>query len=275
MPLAISVVICCADAEATLPAALVSVTWADEVLVVDSGSTDATEKIARAGADRYLVERWRGYSGQKQFGASLARNDWVLLLDADEEVSAALAAELEKLDDAAVADLDVLTMPRRNHLLGRPVRAWWPDTQSRLIHRGRAQWSDEVLHDARHPSARGRQRALNGTLEHKRWRGAPADGQGGPAGWTDYFGGARLDERLVGTARQMHARGRRVSWVGLWLRPAFAFWKFYLLKRGFLDGTLGLLVAQKAMVSTQLKYAALWVVQREEAGDTKFAGRRD
>ena len=266
-------VICCADAQATLPAALASVAWADEVVVVDSGSTDATAEIARAAADRYVVEPWRGYTEQKKYGASLARHDWVLVLDGDEEVSPALAAELRALDAAAVDHLDVLTMPRRNHVLGRPVRAWWPDTQSRLIHRGRARWSDDVLHDARAPSAPGRVRALAGHLEHKRvaeWRTslegrAASEGRprGDPAGWTDYFSGARLDARLLDTARQMHDRGRRVSWLGLWLRPWFAFWKFYLLKRGILDGAFGLLVAQKAMVSTQLKYAALWAVQQE------------
>jgi len=239
MSLPISVVICCADAQATLPAALASVTWADEVLVVDSGSTDETPRIAREGADRYVVEPWRGYTGQKQFGASLA-----------------------PLDAAAVAGLDVLTMPRRNHLLGRPVRAWWPDTQSRLIHRGRARWADDVLHDARLPSEPGRVRALTGHLEHKRVGAAGGDG-----GWSDYFSGARLDSRLLQTARQMHDRGRRVTFLGLWLRPWFAFWKFYVLKRGVLDGTFGLMVAQKALVSTQLKYAALWTVQRERAQD--------
>lgn len=262
MSLPISVVICCADAQATLPAALASVTWADEVLVVDSGSTDETPRIAREGADRYVVEPWRGYTGQKQFGASLARHDWVLVLDGDEEVSAELAAELKTLDAAAVAGLDVLTMPRRNHLLGRPVRAWWPDTQSRLIHRGRARWADDVLHDARLPSEPGRVRALTGHLEHKRVGAAGGDG-----GWSDYFSGARLDSRLLQTARQMHDRGRRVTFLGLWLRPWFAFWKFYVLKRGVLDGTFGLMVAQKALVSTQLKYAALWTVQRERAQD--------
>jgi len=259
------VVICCADAQATLPAALASVAWADEVVVVDSGSVDATPDIARAAADRYVVEPWRGYSAQKKYAASLARNDWVLVLDGDEEVSPQLAAELRALHSAAVDGLDLLTMPRRNHVLGRPVRAWWPDTQSRLIHRGRARWSNDVLHDARRPSAPGRMRALKGHLEHKRVGAMPAGLKGGddPVGWADYFSGARLDARLLDTARQMHDRGRRVSFAGLWLRPWFAFWKVYLLKRGCLDGSFGLLVAQKAWVSTQLKYAALWAVQRE------------
>ena len=261
-------VICCVDAADTLPATLASVVgrgWCDEVVVVDSGSTDGTRAIARAAADVFREEPWRGYTKQKQFAVSLARNEWVLVLDADEEVSAALSAELGALDPAALAELDVVCMPRRHFLLGRRVRAWGPDVQSRLIHRGRARWADEVLHDGRSAGAPGRTRTLKGALEHKRVGG----------GFGDYFGGARLDARLLETAVQMHNRGRRVSFWGLWLRPWWAFWKFYLLKRGFTDGTFGLLVAQKAMVSTQLKYAALWSVQRRGAKEPSTHPSRD
>ncbi|MEE9405672.1 MAG: glycosyltransferase family 2 protein [Algisphaera sp.] len=235
---------------------MVGAPWCDEVVVVDSGSTDATGDIARASADVYRMEPWRGYSKQKQFGVSLARNEWVLILDGDEEVSSVLSQELGALDAKTLAALDVVAMPRRNYLLGQPVRAWWPDVQTRLIHRERAQWADEVLHDARVPGTQSRMRTLRGPLEHKRVGG----------GWSDYFGGQRLDARLLETAWQMHDRGKRVGFGGLWLRPRFAFFKFYVLKRGFLDGSFGLLVAQKAQVSTQLKYAALWAVQEGHAG---------
>lgn len=254
----VSVVICCANAQATLPAALDSVAWADEVVVVDSGSTDATADIAQARAHVYRVEPWRGYTGQKKFGASLARHDWVLILDGDEEVSPALAAELQQLDDATLAGLDVLYMRRRNWLLGRPVRGWWPDWQSRLIHRQRTHWPEEALHDQREPSDPRRTRRLRGALEHKRV---------GPPDFHDYFGGARLDQRLLPVARQMYDRGKRASFLDLWLRPKLAFFKFFVIKRGFLDGSFGLLVAQKAAVSVQLKYAALWYVQQHATFD--------
>ena len=249
----VSVIICCANAEATLPAAVASAAWADELVIVDSGSTDRTAEIAREAADLYVVEPWRGYTGQKQYGAGLASNDWVFILDGDEEISPELANEIQALNDTELDGLDVIYMPRQNWVLGRPVRAWFPDRQSRLIHRQRVTWPEEALHEDRRPSDPSRTRQLSGHLEHKR---------AGSATWDDYFSGRRMDERLMLVAQQMHDRGKRVGFVGLWLRPKLAFFKFFVLKRGFLDGTFGLMIAQKAAVSTQLKYAALWAIQQ-------------
>ncbi len=249
-----SVVICCCDAEHTLPAAIASARFADEIVVVDSGSKDRTPDIARASADVYVVEPWRGYTGQKRFAASLAKHDWVIVLDSDEEISDTLRGQIEALTDERLEGLDVVYVRRRNWVLGRVVRAWWPDWQSRLIHRGRVSWPEEALHESRVPSSPGRVLYMKGHLEHKRV--APAD-------FADYFSGKRMDGRLMLVAREMHSRGKRVGFAGLWLRPWLAFWKFYVLKAGFIDGSFGLLIAQKAYVSTQLKYAALWKVQQE------------
>ncbi len=250
----LSVVICCAEAEATLPAAIASCGWADEVLVVDSGSMDATADVAQRMATRYLLEPWRGYRGQKKFGVDQAEHDWVLVLDGDEEVSPVLAEQIRGLREADLAGLDVVYMKRRNWVMGRPVRAWSPDWQSRLIHRERVHWPDEVLHEDRRPSDPSRTLRLTGHLEHKRV---------GPAAWSDYFSGQRLDERLLMVAQQMHARGKRTRWWDLVLRPWGAFIKFYVLKGAWRDGTFGLLIAQKAAVSVQLKYASLWAVQQK------------
>ncbi|MEM1109323.1 MAG: glycosyltransferase family 2 protein [Planctomycetota bacterium] len=253
----VSVVICCANAEATLPAALASAAWADERVVVDSGSDDQTAAIAQRDADVYRLEPWRGYSGQKKFGAELAANDWVLVLDGDEEVSPKLAEQIGALTDEELEGLDVVYMNRRNWVMGRPVRAWWPDQQSRLIHRYRVHWPEEALHDDRRPSDPSRTQTLSGHLEHKRV------GVTGLESWSDYFSGRRLDERMMPVARQMYAEGKRATWFSLAIRPVSAFLKFYVIRRGFLDGRFGLLIAQKAMFSVQLKYAALWAVQNE------------
>ncbi len=143
-------------------------------------------------------------------------------------------------------------VPRKNYVLGRYVRGWWPDRLTRIFHRGRVTWDDEVLHDTRKASDPSRVLALSGWIEHKRHS---------DAGFSDYFSGQRMDERLLMVARQMHGRGKRARVWDLVFRPWLAFLKFYVLKRGFLDGAFGLLIAQKAAVSTQLKYAALWSVQ--------------
>ncbi len=250
----VSVVICCADAADTLEAACVSAAWADELIVVDSGSTDATPRIAQRHADRYVVEPWRGYTGQKQYGASLAGCDWVFILDGDEEVSAELADQVKALTDLDLERRDVFLMPRLNYVMGRPVRSWLPDWQSRLIHRERVSWPEEALHERREASDPSRVGRLKGAIYHKRTS---------QAGFGDYFGGQRLDDRLMMVARQMHERGKRARWWDLAFRPWIAFVKFYVFKRGFLDGAFGLLIAQKAAVSVQLKYAALWAAERE------------
>ncbi len=251
-PPPISIVICCADCEDTIEQACRTALWADELIVVDSGSQDATGDIARRFAHRYVLEPWRGHSGQKRFAAELCRNDWVFFLDGDEECSDDLARELAALSPTDYDRYDLLLVPRKNYIMGRFVRAWWPDHLTRIFHRGRCKWNEHVLHDARLPSNPSRVRKLRGHLIHKRHSAA---------GFADYFSGRRMDERLLDIARQMHARGRRCSAIDLLFRPHFAFLKFYLFKLGFLDGTFGLLIAQKAFVSTQLKYAALWAVQ--------------
>jgi glycosyltransferase involved in cell wall biosynthesis len=246
-----SVVICCANVADTLEAACRSAAWADELIIVDSGSDDDTEAIARRFATRYEQHPWQGYTAQKRYGVSLASHDWVLLLDGDEEVSPQLADELRGLPDSAWEQADLMLTPRQNWLLGRPVRAWFPDLQSRVMQRHRVDWPDEALHDAR-VARPGRTRTLKGHLEHKRVSAA---------GFDDYFGGARLDARLPVVARQMHQRGRRCRWHDLLLRPWAAGLKVYLLKGAWKDGAFGIMVAQKIAVTTQLKYAALWDLQ--------------
>jgi glycosyltransferase involved in cell wall biosynthesis len=148
----ISVVICCANAAQTLELTCASCKWADELIVVDSGSTDDTPVIAQRMATRYVVEPWRGYAGQKKFAAELCKNDWVFFVDGDEECSRELADELSQMSDADIERYDLLLIPRRNWVMGRVARAWWPDYLTRLFHRGRCTWSDEVLHDTRIPS---------------------------------------------------------------------------------------------------------------------------
>ncbi|MFP4144653.1 MAG: glycosyltransferase family 2 protein [Phycisphaeraceae bacterium] len=256
-------VICCANVADTLEAACRSVAWADELIIVDSGSTDATPEIARRYATRYLVEPWRGYTGQKKWATDLASHDWVLLLDGDEEVSPKLAEEIQAIPAEKLAKYDVLDMPRRNHVMGRAVRAWWPDAQTRFYHKERVRWGDHVLHDARYPGSPDRLGHLRGWLEHKR----TSAGQ-----YRDYFDGQLEDRRALPVARYMYARGKRAHWWDLVFRPPMAFLKFYLVKKSFLDGGFGLLIAWKALVGSVIKYSALWAIQHgvepaEEPGE--------
>jgi (heptosyl)LPS beta-1,4-glucosyltransferase len=253
----VSTVICCYNAVHTIEAACRSVAWADELVVVDSGSTDPTPQIARRYAHAFVVEPWRGYTEQKRFGTSLCRNEWVLVLDADEECSPELAGEIAGLAPERLETNDVFLIRRRNYQMGRYVRAWSPDWQSRLIHRGRCRWAEEALHDRRLPSHPSREARLAGWIEHNRCS---------QAGFADYFNGRLADVRLRLLAEEMSRRGKRCGWMDLLVRPAHAFVKSYILKLGFLDGQFGLLIAQKAAMAAQLKYAALWAMQHGSLG---------
>ncbi len=250
----ISVVICCANVASTLEAACQSVAWAEERVIVDSGSTDRTPAIARSFTDRYVVEPWRGYTEQKKFGCSLASHDWVLVLDGDEELTPELAAEIQSLRQGPMDHLDVLAMRRLTWVMGRPVRGYLPDWQRRLIHRQRARWTDHLLHDDRLPSHPSRQQNLKSLLWHRR-TATPT--------FRDYFSGSQQDQRLVLQAMQAFKQGRRCRARDLWLRPPIAFFKSLILKGGFRDGTFGLLMAMQMHWATQLKYAALWAHQHD------------
>lgn len=256
----LSVVICCANSADTLPAACESVVWADELIIVDSGSDDDTANVAKKYATRYVHEPWRGHTGQKKFASQLTTHDWIFFLDGDEECSPQLAKEWQAFSDEEAQKYDLLLVPRQNYVMGRLVRAWWPDRLTRIFHRDRCSWDGHVLHDTRQASDPSREKKLAGWLVHKRLS---------KAAFSDYFSGSRLDERLMPVAQQMYERGKRCSWCDLLLRPWAAFIKFYFIKRGFLDGTFGLLIAQKAAVSAQLKYAALWAVQEEKHQQSK------
>jgi glycosyltransferase involved in cell wall biosynthesis len=262
--LKISVTICCANVEDTLEQACRSVSWADELIVVDSGSKDTTPDIAKRYASKYVLEPWRGYSNQKKFSLELCRNNWVFSLDGDEECSPELAKELQEFPEEQLKHYDLLYAPRHNYVMGRHVRAWDPDRSSRILHRNRCRWPDEVLHDARLPSDPSRVFYLKSPILHKRHSAR---------GFTDYFSGQRQDERLLKVAQEMYDRGKRCHGWDLTLRPWGNFLKFYLIKRGFRDGMFGLLIAQKAAVSTQLKYAALWSIQQNKNNPSPATSR--
>lgn len=252
----ISVIICCANAQKTLSAACESIQWADELIIVDSGSTDQTPEIAKIYATRYIAEPWRGYTEQKQFAITLCANDWVLIVDSDEEIPSSLTREIQNLSQQQFDQHDMFHVRRKNYVMGKHVRAWDPDWIARLVHRQRVQWQDHALHNTCYATDTKREGRLKGHFLHKRV---------GKPDYSDYFCGKRMDERLLLVAREMYQRGKRCHWWDLLLRPALAFLKFYFIKGGLFSGSFGLLMAQKASVSTQLKYAALWYVQKFEA----------
>lgn len=227
--------------------------WCDEVVVFDSGSTDETVSIAKNLGATVRSEPWVSFSENRQKIIAAARNDWVFILDADEQISPQLAQEIGGLGDDAMATHAIFEMPRRNFLMGRHVKAWDPDRVARLVDRRRLRWPERAIHDRPEPTS-GTVGQLASPLLHNQHS----------SDWGDYFDGERYEKRSDALAREMYDRGKRIGFFGLWLRPYAAFVKFYLFKGGFMQGAFGLLIAQKAAVSVQLKYAKLWHLQQTE-----------
>lgn len=244
----VSVTIITLNEAAHIAAALDSVSWADEIVVVDSGSTDGTADIARATGARVSTRVWTGYADQKNHAAGLASHDWILSLDADERVTPALAAEIRALLRAEPVKRGY-RVPRVTFHLGRWIRTtdFYPDYQARLYDRRAGRWHGEFVHES--VRVEGGVDYLRGELEHYSFRDL-----------SDHV--SRINHYSTLAARQMHARGRRASAFHLLLHPPAAFLRNYLLRRGYLDGTAGLLISLVNAYSVFLKFAKLWELER-------------
>lgn len=225
--------------------ALESLSWADEIIVVDSESKDRTVEIARRFTDRVYVKSWPGYSAQKNFAAGQASNDWILSLDADERVSKELAGEIERLKSGAGPAAAVFRIPRRTFYLGRWIKhsGWRPDYKLRLYHRSRALWRGDYVHETL--EAHGTVETLRGDLLHYTVRNA-SEHQ------------LRMDRYTTLAAEQSYSQGKRASLVSLLVSPVAVFLRSYIFKLGLLDGVQGFAIARFAAHYEFLKNLKLW-----------------
>jgi glycosyltransferase involved in cell wall biosynthesis len=243
----LSVVLVVQDAAALLPACLASVAFADEIVVVDSGSNDGTAECAARHGARVVRHDWMGFGLQKQFAVGQARNDWVLCLDADERVSAELDRSIRAALETPVSP--VYRMRRRNRFLGRWLShgEGYPDWSTRLFDRRNAAWSDDPVHEkvlyAVTPGT------LAGDLLHE-----SAEDLG------KYLQKQNRYSTLA--AQQLFERGHRAGALQLILSPFVRFTKFYLLRLGFLDGVPGLVHTTIGCIASFMKYAKLIELSR-------------
>jgi glycosyltransferase involved in cell wall biosynthesis len=228
---------------------LASLDFCDEILVVDSHSTDRTRDVAAARGARVIERDWPGFVAQRAFAMRSAEHDWILYVDADERVSAELRAEIERARAAGFGDRAGYEFPRCTYYLGAFVRhgAWYPDRQLRLFDRRRARSVGEEPHGV--IAVDGPVGRLRGDLLHYSYRDLGEHVQ-------------RIDRYTTIMARGMAARGRRASAADLVTHPLAKFVCGYLVKRGFLDGWRGLLIACLSSYYTHLKYAKLLVASR-------------
>ena len=238
----LSVVLVVHNAEAQLPACLASVPFADEVVVVDSGSSDGTAACAGQHGARVVQRDWMGFGLQKQFAVAQARNDWVLCLDADERVSPELERSIRAALEAPVAP--VYRMRRRNRFLGRWLShgEGYPDWSTRMFDRRNAAWSDDPVHEKVLYSVTPG--TLAGDLLHESAEDI-----------ANYLQKQNRYSTLA--AQQLFERGHNGGAFQLVLSPFVRFTKFYILRLGFLDGLPGLVHTSIGCASSFMKYAKL------------------
>ena len=230
-----------------IAAAIDSAAWADEILVVDSGSTDDTVSIATAKGVRVMSRTWPGYVDQKNYAASVASHDWIFSLDADERVTPLLAAEVRTIVDGNSTER-AFRVPRVTFHLGRWVRTtdFYPDYQTRLYDRRAARWQGKYVHES--VAADGPVGQLKNELQHYSYRDL-----------SDHLD--RINQYSTLAARQMHESGRRATPIDLLLHPPAAFLRNYLVRGGFADGMAGLTISLVNAYSVLLKFAKLWELQ--------------
>jgi glycosyltransferase involved in cell wall biosynthesis len=230
-----------------IASAIDSAAWADEIVVLDSGSTDSTLTIAERKGARVSTRAWQGYVDQKNSAAALATHDWIFSLDADERIPPSLAAEIRSLLQRE-PERRGYRVPRVTFHLGRWIRTtdFYPDYQTRLYDRRAARWQGRYVHESVRVDGGAGQ--LRNDLQHYSFRDL-----------ADQV--ARLNHYSTLAARQMHEEGRRAHGVDLLIHPPAAFLRNYLLRRGIFDGAPGLIISLVNAYGVLLKFAKLWELE--------------
>jgi (heptosyl)LPS beta-1,4-glucosyltransferase len=246
----LSVVMIAKNEAELLSECLQSVAWADEIIVLDSGSTDGSVSLAESlGAKVFTHTDWQGFGKQRQKAQSYATQDYVLMIDADERVTPELRHSIEQV--LANADDNVVySLGRRNLFLGRFMRhsGWYPDRVNRLYANQRYRYNDDLVHESLNTGG-AKVVPLQGDLLHLTCR--------------DFFAFQRKQLHYAEQwAIQRHQAGKRCGYLSILTHTLGAFCKTWLLRAGFLDGKQGLLLAVVNAQYTFNKYAALWALGR-------------
>ena len=245
----ISVTIRTFNEEKNLQECLESVSWADEIVVVDSHSSDSTLDIAKRFTDRVIIQKWLGHIGQSQFATDQTTNLWVLHMDADERVSPALRDEILSLDLAA-SPCDAYEMPRRHFFMQQWINhsAWYPDYKIRLFRKDRCKWGGYAPHDEVKVS--GPKIRLKNDLLHYIYQDIA------------HFSATKNNYSSL-TAADHFKNGRRARVVDFTLRPLYAFLYRYFVRLGIADGIAGFTISVMEAHAVFLKYIKLYEIQNK------------
>lgn len=243
METTVSCILIVKNEERNIAGCLNSLAWADEIVIVDSGSSDLTTKIC-ASYPRVILREcpWQGFGQQKNTALELATGDWVFSIDADERVTPELAGEIRRIMHNP--DYNAYRVKRKNFYRGVWVRhcGWWPDEVLRFFRRGTARFNDRIVHES--VLYLGKTGILNSPLEHHSYGSA-----------SDCL--CRVDRYSALGAQQLHKNGKKAGLLKIAAKTLFMFIRIYILKRGFLDGRAGLLVAFSTAEVTFYKYVKL------------------
>lgn len=251
--MSVSVAIITFNEEANIGRTLASVAWADERIVVDSGSADLTCDIARQHGAKIFQESWKGFAAQKNSALEKASSEWVLSLDADEEVDQELAGEIQHVTSASDA-AEGYFIPRKNYFLGRWIRrgGFYPDCKLRLTRRGRGQFVERSVHETMR--VEGRTLNLQNALIHHAYPTL--------AGYIDTMNRYSSLAAEIARSENEPANSAFSFLTHVFLRPSANFVWNYFARGGFLDGREGLLLHTYHNVYVSWKYAKSWELAR-------------
>ena len=247
----LSVILITKNEAANIRDCLDSVAWADEIIVVDSGSTDDTVAICKELGAQVYVQDWPGFGIQKNRALGYARNDWVLSLDADERVTAELHAEIEKVLSSEHHTASAYNVSRLSNFCGQFMRhsGWYPDLLPRLFKRGTARFSEDLVHERL--IVEGEVGLLQGLLLHYSFDDMEEVLQ-------------KINQYSSAGAAMMFKRGKRTTLTGTVGRGIWSFIRSYILRAGFLDGKKGFMLAVSNAEGTYYRYIKLLLMQEKE-----------
>lgn len=251
----LSVIIIAKDETTNIRRCVESVKWADEIVVVDSGSTDGTPEICRELGCRVLYHTWQGYARQKNFALDHAKGEWVLSLDADEEVTSDLAIEMQ---DAIIADkAEAYSVPRRNLFIGRWMRygGWYPDRQIRLFKRGVGRFKEVPLHEHIELCKDARVGLLSADLKHYTYPGIG-----------HFIRKADQYTTIEAETLVMSNRAPKALALSLLFAVPLKFAEVYVWKQGWRDGLHGFVGATMMAFRVFMRHVKIWEMQKSLAG---------
>ncbi len=243
----ISVIIIAKNEEQNIEDCLRSVQWADEIILVDSESEDRTLEIARGYTQKIFTRKWEGYSKQKNYALSLASNEWILSVDADERVSPELRDEIRS---GLAEGFDGFTISRRNYFLGKHITGcgWDNDLQLRLFKKSKTTVTDRLVHESF--EVNGKIGKLNNRIDHYSYRSLK-----------DAI--SKMNNYSSLEARQKY-KDKKVSPVDFITHPASAFMQYFIVRKGYRDGKYGLMVSLLHAMTNMQIYMKIWELRKRE-----------